>query len=259
MQQVIPDENIPIYLQKFTVSIEDDLNNIVGNEIYNTVGAIPSNVPFKRVWSLNLTGELSSHAEKYFIIYDFSGVDFEYKNQVSFENIITGIFFICGRIMDARKFISYSFSDEKFLLKLEIDTRKWDFRIKKPTTFSYELKLNDKSCVDCLKCYDPSDDSEYVCDSSFEPSEEVDPSEEKTKKVYILGCSGGYFEIEYIYQQYAKVLIAIDKDCGSTTLSPSAPNADFNSSTTFTVSAQRKTKNFILEYSSENGIVVKDA
>ena len=49
-QETIPDNNLPVYLQKYDVNILDDKKDSVGKVLYTTTGAIPSNEKEKRVW-----------------------------------------------------------------------------------------------------------------------------------------------------------------------------------------------------------------
>ena len=53
----------------------------------------------KRVWSLHLTGYLKPNVTQYNIVYDFSKVDYKYKEDITFQDIVRGIFSICGRVM----------------------------------------------------------------------------------------------------------------------------------------------------------------
>ena len=110
--ELIPDNNLPIFLQQYTVDIFDVKNETcnaiggcagtqfgccpdkvtakedvqgsncplpVGSVLYTTVGAIPSNKVGDRVWQLNLTGYLEPKVQKYYILYDFSNVDYNIK------------------------------------------------------------------------------------------------------------------------------------------------------------------------------------
>ena len=43
MNQIIPDNNLPAYLQRYDVVILNDKEESVGKVLYTTVGAIPSN------------------------------------------------------------------------------------------------------------------------------------------------------------------------------------------------------------------------
>ena len=145
-EKEIPPQNLPIYLQKYKVNIYPEKEETkVGDVSYTTVGAIPSNEPLARVWALNLTGVLAPNVEKYRIVYDFSEVD--YEDYITFQNIISGTFTICGRVLDASKIIgkNYTYSDKNRTLTIELDTSKWNFRLKKTTLFSYQLNINDCS------------------------------------------------------------------------------------------------------------------
>jgi hypothetical protein len=117
--------------------------------LYSTVGAIPSNEKGKRVWELNLTGHLKPNIKKYNITYDFSKVDYKYKDEITFQNIVSGTFNICGRVLDASKIIGfdYTYSESKSTLTIRLDTSKWNFRLKKKVLFSYQLNIDDSSCL----------------------------------------------------------------------------------------------------------------
>ena len=144
-QKTIPNNNLPVYLQRYDVDILDDKKESVGNVLYTTTGVIPSNQKEKRVWSLNLTGYLKPNVDKYNITYDFSEVDYKYKEEITFENIISGTFTICGRVLDASKIVGfdYKYNDKESTLTIELDTSKWDFRLKKEVLFSYNLNVDD--------------------------------------------------------------------------------------------------------------------
>ena len=144
-QEIIPDRNLPVYLQRYNVDILDVKKESVGRVLYTTVGALPSNREEKRVWSLNLTGYLKPNVDKYTIVYDFSKVNYMYKEDITFENIISGTFILCGRVLDASKMIgfAYKYNDNESTLTIELDTSKWDFRLKKEVLFSYQLNVDD--------------------------------------------------------------------------------------------------------------------
>lgn len=148
-KEKIPNNNLPIYLQEYTVDILDDSENKkAGSVQYTTVGAISSNEKGKRVWQLNLTGYLEPNVQKYNIVYDFSNVNYKEKN-IRFENIISGTFNICGQVLDAFKIIGfdYSYSDPESTLTIKLDTSKWNFRIKKKIEFSYCINVDDQTCL----------------------------------------------------------------------------------------------------------------
>lgn len=149
-QEKIPDNNLPVFLQKYKVSIFDEKSDTkTGSVLYTTVGAIPSNEKEKRVWKLNLTGYLKPDTDKYYIVYDFKDVDYKYKDTITFENIISGTFNICGHVFDASKIIgfNYQYSDSELTLTIIIDTSKLGLRLKKESLFSFDLNLDDSDCL----------------------------------------------------------------------------------------------------------------
>ena len=125
---------------------------IAGSVLYTTVGAIPSNVSKARVWDLNLTGYLKPNVDKYYIVYDFTNVNYKYKDRITFEDKLSGTFNICGRVLDASKLLDYKFCDAKLTLTIIIDTKKWDFRLKKEVLFSYQLNVNDADDITTFSC-----------------------------------------------------------------------------------------------------------
>ena len=142
----IPDENLAIFLQNYSVHINDAEGNKVGEKKYSTVGVIPSDNPEKPVWQLILTGHLQPNVDKCYIVYDISDSNYIFKNTVTFENAASGTFNICGKVLDANKIVKkYEYSDEKSILTIEIDTKAFDFRLKKRTHFSYQLYLDDST------------------------------------------------------------------------------------------------------------------
>jgi hypothetical protein len=149
MNQEIPDNNLPIYLQQYNVKILDYTKSetIGGTVSYTTTGIIPSKIQNGRVWRLNLTGYLKPNVSQYSIIYDFSNVDYPEKNSIIFSDIISGTFNLCGRILDASKIIGfrYVYSDSNSTLKIILDTSKLDFILKRESLFSYQLNLSDAS------------------------------------------------------------------------------------------------------------------
>lgn len=148
MSETIPENNLPVFLQKYNVTILNEKEESVGEMLYSTVGAIPSNEKGKRVWQLNLTGHLKPNIKKYNITYDFSKVDYKYKDEITFQNIVSGVFNICGRVLDASKIIGfdYTYSESKSTLTIRLDTSKWNFQLKKKVLFSYQLNIDDSSC-----------------------------------------------------------------------------------------------------------------
>ena len=118
---------------------------IAGSVLYNTVGAIPSNQVGDRVWELNLSGSLKPGVDTYYIVYDFQKVNYKYKDEITFENALTGTLNICGRVLDANRYIDKIFCDETQTLTLIIDAKKFGFRLKKEAGFSYTINVDDSS------------------------------------------------------------------------------------------------------------------
>ena len=142
---LIPPNNLPIYLQKYTISIlcssseNIDTSKTCGTVKYSTVGLFPSNIKEKRVWNFKIEGQLEKNNEKYIVLYfDFSNIDDSYN--VSFENALNGIINICGRTMDVFKDAFYKL--ENTTLAIFIKTK---FIIKKQTSFYVNLQLNDSA------------------------------------------------------------------------------------------------------------------
>ena len=147
----IPNNNLPIYLQQYNVRIVDgETDEPKGNIQYSTVGAIPSNQIQRRVWNLNLTGKLDPNADIYKIVYDFSNVNDKEKDIITFENDLSGTFRICGHVMDASRIMTYEYSEKESTLTILINRKKWGFRLRKSTLFSYTLDIDDEElCCDC--------------------------------------------------------------------------------------------------------------
>ena len=105
-----------------------------------------------------MTGYLKPNVDTYHILYDFSEVDYKYKENISFENIVSGTFNICGQVLDASKIIGfdYTYSDAESTLTIKLDTSKWNFRLKKEVLFSYQLNVDDDSSSTCPSSATPS-------------------------------------------------------------------------------------------------------
>ena len=157
-QETIPDNNLPVYFQKYKVDILDSKKESVGRVLYTTVGAIPSNVKNERVWAFNLTGILKPDVDKYHIVYDFSKVQSAFT--IKFKDFVSGTFTICGQVLDATKLIkdSYTYSLKDKTVIIELDTSRLDFRIKKEALFSYQLNINDDACQNAFR---PNFDTSY--------------------------------------------------------------------------------------------------
>ena len=157
-QETIPDNNLPVYFQKYKVEILDSKDNKTktGSITYTTVGAIPSNLKNERVWAFNLTGTLKPNVDKYYIVYDFSKVESSFR--VKFKDFVSGTITICGQVLDATKLIKdrYTYSLEDSIVTIIIDTSIWDFKLKKESIFSYNLMINDDVSSTFSCSYDES-------------------------------------------------------------------------------------------------------
>ena len=182
---VIPPNNLPIYLQNYTVAIlcrnvdtvcpdsplaggcsgtqygccpdgttaKQNVNGTncpvqCGTVLYSTVGLLPSNEKLKRVWNLDLTGTLTlNDNDEYVILYNFSQVEYAEKD-ITFENILSGTIVVCGRVLDASKVADYDYCDATSILKIRIKKDKLP-RLKRETNFSMNLLIDDT--VGCVR------------------------------------------------------------------------------------------------------------
>lgn len=186
---------------------------IAGSVLYTTVGAIPSNVPKARVWDLNLTGYLQPNVDKYYIVYDFTNVNYKDKEEITFENKLSGTFNICGRVLDASKLLDYKFCDAKLTLTIIINARKFDFRLKKEVLFSFAININDTTCqcfsrttndtVSCLSL--PGSGCPQECEdcpsnwSNTQVVQNVTSNVTYTSAGYCISCSDGICGQEIAY------------------------------------------------------------
>lgn len=257
MSQVIPVNNIPVYLQKYTIHILDEKSQERKGDVqYGTVGALPSNKREARVWDIKLTGQLEPNVEKYKIVYDFSNVNYKYKEQISFENDISGTFRICGHMLDASKIMSYEYSDENSTLSLIIDTKKWGFRLKRKVLFSFSINVDDSSqcCDTCTSSLLPDAPADsIVCPGSAGytvPSSIISP-------IYFVSPTGGYFAID-ITDSTATITEGIDAKCAEVTLSPDSADSvkatKGGASTGFTAMKGKNGLGYNLTY-SEDGVI----
>ena len=141
----IRDNNLPIYLQKYSLRVlcHENSSEECGSIQYSTVGVLPSNLKEKRVWNLVGNGTLKKHSGEYILFYNFSKVDSSFA--ITFENKIDGLITVCGRVLDAFKYTSYSYDLSKKTLTITIDQSKWGFSVKRETEFSFDLQLNDSA------------------------------------------------------------------------------------------------------------------
>jgi len=156
-QNTIPQNNLPIYLQEYTVSVLGNLTSLdcsvspekeVGTIQYSTLGVIPSNKKDARVWDLKASGTLKPHDKDYIIHYDLSKVN--YDGKVTFENPLSGVITVCGRVISISKKNATWFPCEATkTVSIIIDQSRWGFSIKKETPFSMDIQLDDSDCPPC--------------------------------------------------------------------------------------------------------------
>jgi len=154
-QNTIPQNNLPIYLQEYTISVLGNLDSVdctvapkdeVGTIQYSTLGVIPSNVKDARVWDLKASGTLKPHDKDYIIHYDLSKVD--YKGKVTFENELSGVITLCGRVISiSKKNATYLICEETKTVSIIIDQSRWGFSIIKETPFSMDIQIDDATSI----------------------------------------------------------------------------------------------------------------
>ena len=112
----IPNQNQPICLQKYKFVFV----NSSGVLNYSTVCSIPSNLSLKRVWNFMISGKLLKNKNKFFLIEgDFSEVkDFGYN--ITLDQPLQGIFTINNLILDANKYVSFTYDKSTKKLQLKI-------------------------------------------------------------------------------------------------------------------------------------------
>ena len=150
-ENTIPQNNLPIYLQEYTVSVLGNLTSLdctvapedeVGTIQYSTLGVIPSNKKDARVWDLKASGTLKPHDKDYIFHYDLSKVD--YDGKVTFENPLSGVITVCGRVISiSKKNATWFPCEETKTVSIIIDQSRWGFSITKDTPFSMDIQLDD--------------------------------------------------------------------------------------------------------------------
>lgn len=233
----------------------DTCDLIAGTATYNTVGAIPSNKAGKRVWELNLSGELEPNHPVYYIVYDFQRVD--YKDKITFENIVTGTLNICGRVLDATKYTEKSFCDGNRTLTIKIDTRKWDFRFRKKVRFSYRLNVDDTSycgagnstCNVGEDCTITTGDIDSTINVLFSEQELQGylPVTVKSSTITVNNGEGG------VNQN------GVASDCGIVSVSGSSVKATIGGSVTFNASYNYETDNETCTYTQSFKLTYKSS
>ena len=155
MSEIIPEKNLPIYLEQYAVTV---LNNeidkidfeseikLYGSVLFSTVGILPTNIRNNRVWNFNINGRLKPDADTYYIYYDFTNVDYKYESDITFQDKLSGTLTICGKVFDASKILNYKYSFQDKLVKsitVILDKNKLNMCFKKEVSFSYNININD--------------------------------------------------------------------------------------------------------------------
>lgn len=157
MSDIIPEKNLPIYLEQYAVSVlkneidKIDFNSDVrlyGSVLFSTVGIVPTSIRDSRVWNFDISGKLKPGVDSYYIYYDFTNVDYKYESDISFEDKLSGTLTICGNVFDASKILDYKYSFQDKRVKsitVILDKNKLNLCFKKEVSFSYNIKINDKA------------------------------------------------------------------------------------------------------------------
>ena len=123
----------------------------VGTIQYSTLGVIPSNKKDARVWDLKASGTLKPHDKDYIIHYDLSKVD--YDGKVTFENELSGVITVCGRVISiSKKNATYLICEETKTVSIIIDQSRWGFSIIKETPFSMDIQIDDATGIEYVCC-----------------------------------------------------------------------------------------------------------
>jgi len=139
-QIVIPDNNLPICVQRYQFKFLND----TGNVTWTTSCAVPSNIPFKRVWNFNLSGNIIKSSNKHILIGDFSKVVTE-GYSITFEGPIQGTIIIQNQILDANKYMKYEYDSDKKIMTWTITN------LCKTGLFEMNLFINDNT-ANCSGC-----------------------------------------------------------------------------------------------------------
>ena len=251
MLEIIPEKNLPIYLEQYAVTI---LNNeidkidfdsdikLYGSVLFSTVGVLPTNIRNNRVWNLTINGRLKPDAKTYHIYYDFTNVDYKYKSDITFQDKLSGVLTICGKVFDASKILDYKYSFQDKLVKsitVILDKNKLDLCFKKEVKFSYNININDN--VDGTNCFIDST-SNTATINYYNSSEGIigRGGEIPLKFVYIpynyLGFFGGTPNTTYsIYVDGLVGMCIMRMSVMNTTNAPKGPSSDTSGNVTVNI------------------------
>jgi len=103
MTNIIPDKNLAIFLQKFSISAPN-ATSFVSN--YASVGIVTTNAPDERQWQFTWDGTFSSSVRSFELIYDFSQVD-SYGYSIYFKGKLNGFLNVDDQLYPATKYLTY--------------------------------------------------------------------------------------------------------------------------------------------------------
>ena len=142
----IPDQNLPVYLQKFTVTAPQATSFKV---FYVSVGAITTNNPTRRQWSFTFDGEFYSNYS-FEIVFDFSKVE-QTSYSITFEGTMKGTLTVNKILYSAENYLTYIPQTKE-----DFDAKILRFKFKPPcpprstnenSTLYFSTNLNDTSCT----------------------------------------------------------------------------------------------------------------
>jgi type II secretory pathway pseudopilin PulG len=111
---LIPEINLPVYLQNYTFSSDGVLT-----PYYTTVAGISTNQSKQRTWNLATAGTISSAPAYIIFTYDFTGVNTSYR--VFIDGTIAGTFTIDGQVYDAGTyFLAPKYKSKKLILTVDL-------------------------------------------------------------------------------------------------------------------------------------------
>ena len=143
---VIPNQNLAVFLQKFSLST---LDATTFDSNYASVGVVTTNKPGARQWQFTFDGAFSTK-QAFQIIYDFSKVD-TYGYFIVFEGVLNGFMNIDGTLYAVTKYLKYIPQTQE-----DIDNKIIRFLFKPPCwkdnvdvvrKLYYVTNLNDTSCT----------------------------------------------------------------------------------------------------------------
>lgn len=100
----IPDRNLPIYIDNFTVSIKD------GQKNWASLCLNPTDTDFRRVWNFVLSANMfpTNEVQRH-ITYDLSAVQKTFF--IDFEGPVQGFITWKGKVWDASRYMSYTYTE----------------------------------------------------------------------------------------------------------------------------------------------------